>query len=440
MFNGQCSMVNAQEIYSLDQILDSARHNNITLRNAQRSVDAATQQRKEAFTKYFPTVSASGFGFTANKGMAKMDVNLSDYITPEMAAGIAQSGILPAEALASLGQPMSMEMMKKGVMGNVMAMQPVFAGGQIINGNKLAKVGEDVSRLQLQLSENEVEKTAEQYYWQIVSLEEKLKTVNAVETLLKDINKDVTIAVKAGVALRNDLLQVELRQNDVESQKLTLNNNISILRMILAQYCGLQSTDFTLDYNPEAQSPMMEKQDHQQALINTPEYKLLDKQVQATNLQHKMAIGSQLPTVAVGAGLVYHNMLESGRSFGMLMATVSIPISDWWGGSHAIKRKKIEHQKAIDQLADSSELLKINMQSAWNNVQEAYQQLGIAERSIEQATENLRLNRNFYQAGTSTMSDLLEAQLLYQQALDKRTDAYTNYQNKLLAYRHAVGE
>jgi hypothetical protein len=38
------------------------------------------------------------------------------------------------------------------------------------------------------------------------------------------------------------------------------------------------------------------------------------------------------------------------------------------------------------------------------------------------------------------MSNLLEAQLLYQQALDKRTDAYTNYQNKLLAYRHAVGE
>ena len=124
----------------------------------------------------------------------------------------------------------------------------------------------------------------------------------------------------------------------------------------------------------------------------------------------------------------------------MLMATVSIPISDWWGGSHTIKRKKIERQKAIDQLADNSELLKINMQSAWNNVQEAYQQLSIAERSIEQATENLRLNRDFYQAGTCTMSDLLEAQLLYQQALDKRTDAYTNYQNKLLAYRHAIGE
>ncbi|MCR4765582.1 MAG: TolC family protein [Bacteroidaceae bacterium] len=439
MVQGQWSIVNGQS-YTLEQILDSARHNNITLRNAQRSVEAAKEQRKEAFTKYFPTVSSSGFWFNANKGMAKMDINLSEYITPEMAASIAQSGILPAEALASLGQPMSMEMMKKGVMGNIMAMQPVFAGGQIVNGNKLAKVGEEVSRLQLQLSENEVEKTAEQYYWQIVSLEEKLKTIDAVEAMLADINKDVTVAVKAGVAMRNDLLQVELRQNDVESQRLTLNNNISILRMILAQYCGLQTTDFTLSYNPEVQSPMLEKQDHQLALLNTPEYQLLGKQVEASKLQHKIAIGQNLPTVGVGGGLVYHNMLESGRSFGMVMATVSIPISDWWGGSHNIKRKKIERQKAIDQLADNSELLKINMQSAWNNLQEAYQQLTIAQRSIDQATENLRLNRDYYQAGTITMSDLLEAQLLYQQSLDKRTDAYTNYQNMLLAYRQSVGE
>lgn len=433
-----CQWSIAQESYSLEQILDSARHNNITLRNAQRSVDAAEQQRKEAFTKYFPNVSGTGFWFQANKGMAKMDINMSDYISPELGMALAQS--MPPEVVAALGQPMSMEMMKKGVMGSVVAMQPVFAGGQIINGNKLAKVGEDVSRLQLQLSENEVEKTAEQYYWQIVSLEEKLNTVNAVETLLKDINKDVSVAVEAGVTMRNDLLQVELRQNDVESQKLTLLNNISILRMLLAQFCGLQSSDFTLSYNPEVKSPMMEKQDHQQALLNTPEYQLLNKQVEATSLQHKMAVGSYLPTVAVGGGLVYHNMMETGRSFGMLMATVSIPISDWWGGSHAIKRKKIERQKAIDQLADNSELLKINMQSSWNNLQEAYQQLTIAERSIEQATENLRLNRDYYQAGISTMSDLLEAQLLYQQSLDKRTDAYTNYQNKLLAYRQAVGE
>ena len=37
------------------------------------------------------------------------------------------------------------------------------------------------------------------------------------------------------------------------------------------------------------------------------------------------------------------------------------------------------------------------------------------------------------------MSDLLEAQLLYQQAQDRRTDAYADYRNKILEYQQAVG-
>ena len=91
-------------------------------------------------------------------------------------------------------------------------------------------------------------------------------------------------------------------------------------------------------------------------------------------------------------------------------------------------------------MANTSELLKIGIQKAWNDVEEARQQLDIAQRSIEQAEENLRLNRNFYQAGTSRMSDLLEAQLLYQQACDKRTDALANYHSKFLEYRQATGQ
>ena len=85
-------------------------------------------------------------------------------------------------------------------------------------------------------------------------------------------------------------------------------------------------------------------------------------------------------------------------------------------------------------------MLKIRMQNAWNGVQEAYQQLQLAKRSIEQAEENLRLNRDYYRAGTSRMSDLLEAQLLYQQSLDKHIDAFADYQNKLLEYRQNIGQ
>ncbi|MBQ6379098.1 MAG: TolC family protein [Prevotella sp.] len=435
-----CCGVTAAQTYTLQQLKDSALHNNIAIRNARHSIDAAQQQRKEAFTKYFPNISGTGLWFNANKGMAQTELNLSEQITPELGMALAQS--LPTEALAALGNPVSISIMKNGTIAGVTAVQPVFAGGQIINGNKLAKVGEDVSRLQLQLSENEVEKQTEQYYWQLVSLQEKMKTIEAVEALLADIYKDVDVAVKAGVAMRNDLLQVQLRQNDVESQKVKLQNGISIVRLLLGQYCGLNNEQFSVK-NPELRDDLSQqtiKQDYDQALQGTAEYQLLNKQVEVTKLQRKMEVGKNLPTVGVGAGYNYHNLMENDHTFGMIFATVSVPISDWWGGSHAVKRKKIAQQQAEEQLADHAELLKIRMQKAWNDVEESRQQQTIAKRGIDQAEENLRLNRNYYKAGTSKMSDLLEAQLLYQQALDKHTDACADLQNKLLEYRQATGQ
>jgi outer membrane protein TolC len=432
-----CGFVSAQT-YTLEQLMDSALHNNIAIRSAQYDIEAASQQRKEAFTKYFPNVSGTGLWFNANKGMAQTTLTPSELIPPEVSTSLAPlAQFLSEEALAALANPVSISMMKNGTIAGVQAVQPVFAGGQIVNGNKLAKVGEDVSRLQLQLSENEVEKTAEQYFWQLASLQEKMKTINAADALLADIYKDVDVAVRAGVVLRNDLLRVQLRQNEITSQRLKLQNGLSLVRLLLSQYCGLRDTSFVITYQTDLtqQRPSLQGRE---ALSNLPEYQLLGKQVEATALQKKMAIGQNLPSVAVGAGYNYHNLLDNDHTFGMLFATVSIPISDWWGGSHAIKRKKIEYQKAQEQLTDNAQLLQIRMQNAWNNVEESYQQLQLAQRSIEQAEENLRLNRNYYNAGTSKMSDLLEAQMLYQQACDKHTDAFADYQNKLLEYRQSV--
>ena len=422
----------AQKTLSLEQLKILALQNNIAVRNARRNIDAAQLQRKEAFTKYFPNVSGTGAWFNANKGMAKMDVNPSEMISPEMGAALAAS--LPAEMLAGMTNPVSMSMMKNGTIAGISAVQPVFAGGQ------MAKVGEEAAALQLQLSENEVEKTTVQYFWQLVSLQEKMNTLAAVERLLADIHKDVDVAVRAGVAMRNDLLQVKLRQNDTESQKLKLSNSISIVKQLLAQYCGLESADFTIGQSDLSVKPNTEPGTMNFQETRLPEYQLLQKQVEAADLQRKVAVGQNLPSVAVGAGYNYHNLMENDRAFAMVFATVSVPISDWWGGSQAIKRKKIEYQQAIDEQRDKSELLHIRAQNAWNNLTEARQQIDIAKRSIEQAEENLRLNRDYYKAGVSKMSDLLEAQLLYQQALDRHIDALADYQNKLLAYRQSVGE
>ena len=433
-----CGNTLAQRTYTLRQVIDFALHNNIVIRNARNNMDIAKQQREEAFTKYFPDVSADGLWFNANKGMAKTSLNPSEVIPSSISSTLGT--LLPAEALSALASPIDISMIKNGTIANVTAVQPVFAGGRIINGNKLAKVGEETSRLQLRLAEKEVEMTAEQYYWQIISLQEKMNTLAAAEDLLNDIYKDVNTAVNAGVALRNDLLQVQLRQNEMKSQKLKLQNGISVTKMIMAQYCGLRDTSFTLSVNHDIPPTLPPRPDTKAALVTVTEYQLLNKKVEATKLQKDLAIGQTLPTIAVGAGYTYHNLLDNNHSFGMVFATVSIPVSGWWSNSHTIKRKTTEYKKSVDEQHDKAELLQIRMENAWNNVNECFLQLEIARQSTAQAEENLRINRNLYRAGTVKMADLLQAQLLYQQSLNLHTDAYADYQAKLSEYRLSIGQ
>lgn len=388
---------------------------NAKMVNAKNAVAEAEQTKKEAFTNYFPIVSATGMGFNADKGMAKMQLQ------PDMA----------------------MEMCKNGLMGGVTAVQPLFAGGQIVNGNKLAGLGVDVSKLQLEKSENDVELTAEQYFWQLVALNEKLNTLHVADTMLTRIYRDVNNSVNAGVALKNDLLQVQLEKNDNMSNRVSLEGNIAVARMLLAQYLGLEDSSFVLVSDIRVgempESPASLKSDHRSALQLTPEYRLLEKNVEATRLKQKLDVGKNMPTVSVGAGYMYHDLLDCSRSFGVVFATVNVPLSAWWGGSHAIKRRKMEVADAQTELTDKSQLLVIGMQKAWNDLNTAYTQLGIACKSIEQAAENLRLNNSYYRAGTATMTDLLKAQTQYTQSRDRFVETYCNYKILTLQYLQLTG-
>jgi outer membrane protein TolC len=344
---------------------------------------------------------------------------------------------------AALGIPMvfPLEMIREGTIGFVTATQPIFAGGQIYNGNRLAKVGREVSGLKMTLSGNEIKTQTEEYFWQIVSLKEKLKTIEAGIAQLEELNKSVDAAVKAGVSTRNDLLRVELELQNNESNRITVENNIKILKLLLCNLTGTRQEEFDIDMSefPEIKAPIGYYMNTADGIAARTESQLLSKGVEAASLQHKLAIGKNMPTVAAGAGYAYHNLFENNEQLGLVYATVSVPISSWWGGSYEIKRSKLEETKAENTRLDMQQNIAVDIESKWNNLQESYLQIGIAEKSIESADENLKISRDHYDAGTISSGDLLNAQTQLQKSRDQYTDACTNYYLKLSAYLRATG-
>ena len=402
----------AQQAYSLAQCKKLALENNARMKNARLEVSSARQTKEEAFTNFFPSLSASALGYNANQPL--VEANLG-------------------------GMPLAL--LKNGIVGDITVTQPLFAGGQIVNGNKLAQLGVEVSRFKQEQSEKEVLLTTEVYYWQIISLNEKLKTLAIVEQLVNSLYKDVDAAVKAGVKNRNDLLQVQLRKNSVASDRLQLENGLKLSRMLLGQYVGLKADSLSIESVSfdEPASPEKLRIDHGAALLTTPEYQLLAKNVEANRLQQKITVGKYLPTVGIGASYMYDDLMDKDNTTAMVFAKVSVPLSDWWGGSHAIKKQKFQTMMAQNEQRNNSDLLLIQMQKLWNDVEESYKQVKLAEESVVTATENVRLNTNYYQAGTTTLSDLLDSQLLLQQSRNQHTDAYTQYLIKQTQYLQATG-
>lgn len=402
----------AQQAYSLAQCKKLALENNARMKNARLEVSSARQTKEEAFTNFFPSLSASALGYNANQPL--VEANLG-------------------------GMPLAL--LKNGIVGDITVTQPLFAGGQIVNGNKLAQLGVEVSRFKQEQSEKEVLLTTEVYYWQIISLNEKLKTLAIVEQLVNSLYKDVDAAVKAGVKNRNDLLQVQLRKNSVASDRLQLENGLKLSRMLLGQYVGIKADSLSIEpiSFDEPASPERLRTDHGAALLTTPEYQLLAKNVEANRLQQKITVGKYLPTVGIGASYMYDDLMDKDNTTAMVFAKVSVPISDWWGGSHAIKKQKFQTMMAQNEQRNNSDLLLIQMQKLWNDVEESYKQVKLAEESVVTATENVRLNTNYYQAGTTTLSDLLDSQLLLQQSRNQHTDAYTQYLIKQTQYLQATG-
>jgi outer membrane protein TolC len=151
-----------------------------------------------------------------------------------------------------------------------------------------------------------------------------------------------------------------------------------------------------------------------------------------------MIIGENLPQVAVGAAGVYTDVMDKTDQLGMAFATVSIPISDWWGGTHKIKQSRAKVEYANYRLDETSELLALQITQIQNELNQNYFNTGIAGKSVEQARENLKVTNDNYKAGVTGMSELLEAQSVYQSALDNLTEAKCNYQIARAKYMQSI--
>jgi outer membrane protein len=115
-------------------------------------------------------------------------------------------------------------------------------------------------------------------------------------------------------------------------------------------------------------------------------------------------------------------------------------IRSHWGASHKIKEQQLKIDKARLNLEETKELMELEVQQTCNEWNESWYQIKLAEKTSEQARENLRVTDDNYHSGLVSVSELLEAQAILQQADSGLTASRCNYRIKKAKYLQAIGQ
>ena len=421
---------------SIDSCKNLALQNNKTIKNADFEVKSSLETKKSAFTNYFPKVSAMGLAMRSSDYLIKGTIpsmNLPVYDgNPANLATATQYAYIPSIPIKALDYIN---------MASISVAQPLYAGGRIVNGNKLAKIGYEVSQVKKQMSTTEVLVKTENLYWSTIALQDKLSTLYSYEKLLNQLLSDVSISVKAGLIQRSDLLKVQLKLNEVEMNKMKLENGIRLSTKALCQHIGINYDSTLVLVQPlvPTEMPLQTNNENSDVVKNRHEYQLLNKALAAENLQKKLVLGEYLPQVALGGVGFVNDVMHTTNTNALAFVSVSVPISDWWGGSHKLKESQFKIEQANNKLTETTELLNLQIEQTRNEWNEARFQIKTSQASIDQSKENFKIVNDNYKAGVSSMSDLLEAQALYQNAQDQFSDAICMYKIKKANYLSAIG-
>lgn len=352
---------------------------------------------------------------------------------------------------------MGSELQMRGMyMAGISLIQPVYSGGKIRTANKLAEIGEECAKEQLRKTRMDVIAEADKAYWTYVAVLEKVKMLDSYEKQMLALYDMTSESVNAELSTENDLLRISAKRSEILYQLQKVRNGADLCRISLCHVIGagfdtmIEPVDTVLKIN--APSEMSED------ISSRPEFRLLQKQVDAGLQQVKLARADILPTIGLSAGYAYYgNVKLNGVAmdalgnahpytqkfddgFGLAMASVSIPVFSWGAGLKKIKKARIEAENARLDMTHNVKLMNIEVRQAVQNVKDGYQLVQTATIGLQLAERNLQQMTQKYEVSMATLTDLLDAQSQWQTAKSNFIEAQTQYKIYETEYLKKTGK
>ena len=425
------SCMHAQRMLTLEECRNLAIQNNKELQISGEKIKMADNEKKAAFTKYFPQLSANGAYMWNQKDINLLDMGALSSSLSSSLGGLAQLPMIQ-HLMSGVNDMQHLDVQNIWV-GNVSLVQPVFMGGKIVNYNQITKfakqLAESMNNLQLQ---DLIYKTDETY-WQVISLVNKKKLADAYVDLLRKMDSDVTAMIYEGVATEADGLSVKVKLNEAEMAQTKVENGLALTRVLLAQICGLSlEEDLSLADEKLDNFPVETTQasaDLNEAFMNRNELRSLDLTTKIYKRKERIALAEMLPNVALAANYfvtnpnVFNGFKNDFAGMFNVGVMVKVPLSGWWEGTYRRNSAKAETRIKTLEWQDAREKIELQVNQSVYKVNEAGKKLIASSRNMENAEENLRRANFGFEEGVIPALNLMEAQTAWVSARSSLIDA-----------------
>ena len=393
-------------------------------RSLAKEIKAAHAKKQQVMTNFFPQVAARGVYLHMQK-----ELHLIDWDKP-----LGHLNFLIPERLRHLG---TVDLRNLWV-GNVTAIQPLFLGGKIISGYKMASLAERLQGELRQTAETEVETKLDETYWQVVSLRSKERLLDQLVHLLKQTVKDVDASIDAGVATKADGLSVRTKLSEAEVKRSQVVNGLELSRMLLADLCGLSEDEpFTLAEEGHLQelllstqtAPIARDEDTEAAIERRSEIRSLRLVDSIYSKRVNMESASLFPKLYGVASYSTTNPNSfqgqkkefAGQYYLGLM--LEVPISDLFSGTFKRRQAKAEHRVKQLELAEARSKINLQIKQALRTADDARRAYTTALSAVKMAEENMRYAKAGYDEGVIPLLNYTMAQTAWMSAQDSLIDA-----------------
>lgn len=431
------SIAVAQQRLTLEDCHALALKQNKEIVASSKQTESAIYTQKSYRSLYLPNIKASVLGmYSTADGEYNVEGGMLPNVDPATGNVTPGTTYFPGLRLAYEVGPI--------ITGGIDIEQPIYMGGKIRAANKISSMGVELSKMNNTLTTINIRLAVDNSYALLIKAQEMKKVATSYNNLLNELLHNVESAFKNGIKPKNDVMKVKVKYGESQLAVTKAENAIRLAQMNLCHIIGLPlSTDIEIE-NKYPNIPTSTA-DIETSVNTRQEYQMLNKQIEIAEQQLKLQRSEALPSMGLKGMIGYTHGLKindetliDGSTFAVMM-NISIPLFHFGENHNKIKASRAKVEKARLEQEYKTEQMQLQITQAINNLEEANLECKLSEENLEQTTENLRLSRQAYDVGLEALSELLEAQSLWQQAHQSHVDAQFKLYLSYIEYKKAIG-